>query len=63
MDWEGPVPLDDDAESVQVQRLLEYLSSSEKDSLRQMLPHSESLSEEWMINCYSVAKVFIASTI
>ena len=52
------MPLDDDAESVNVDDIQHHLSSSEKQTLRQLLPHSETLSEEWMINSFSVAKSF-----
>lgn len=52
-----------DAESVNVDEIEDYLSSSEKDTSRQLLPYSENVSEEWMINSFSVAKAYIISTI
>ncbi len=48
---------------MQVDDVEDYLSSNQKETLRQLLPHSEILSEEWMVNAFSVAKVFISSVV
>lgn len=58
-DWDGPVPVD--AEEVRVASLSEFLSSAEKETLSQHLAHPEVLTEEMMIQNFTVAKTFVHS--
>ena len=37
MDWEGPIPLSDDEETVTVEELADMLTDQQKDELREQL--------------------------
>ena len=59
MDWEGPVPLDDDDEdTVTVEELTEMLTDPQKDALREQLTvlDSHSFSQLDMLRQYTIAK-------
>lgn len=58
IDWSGPVPLADD-QTVMVDELPNILTHEERTTLSQQLTHSDTLTEEWMIHSYTVAKVFV----
>ena len=58
IDWSGPASLDDD-QTVTVDNLPSILSDEECTTLRQQLTHSDTLTEEWMVHSFTVAKVFI----
>lgn len=60
VDWEGPVPLDDDS-TVTVEELQDILSDAQKQQLKGMLsPLSTSaFSEEGMLAQYLLAKSFV----
>ena len=40
-------------------QLAKYSSDEECTTLRQQLTHSDTLTEEWMVHSFTVAKVFI----
>lgn len=60
-DWDGPIPTDDDAHGVLLDNLPPLLSSNQQEALTNLLPLSSTnnLSEEFMIERYSVAKQFV----
>lgn len=58
-DWEGPVPLQDDEATVSVEELPELLSEVQRSTLRDLIPHQDQLTDDWMINSFSVAKLFV----
>ncbi len=48
-----------DYQTVTVDDLPSILSDEERTTLSQQLTHSDTLTEEWMIHSFTVAKVFI----
>ena len=58
-DWNGPVPADNDADQVVVDDLPPLLSITQQQALRDQLPPSGPLSEEWMITSFTIAKSFV----
>lgn len=58
-DWNGPVPLDNDADIVVVDDLPPLLSSTQQQALKDQLPPSGALTEEWMITSFTIAKSFV----
>ena len=59
-DWDGPVPVcDNDDGTVVVDDLPPLLSATQQQALTDQLPPSESLTEDWMITNYTIAKVFV----
>lgn len=61
MDWEGPVPLNDDEDTVIVEELTEMLTDPQKDTLREQLValDSHSFSQLDMLRQYTVAKSYV----
>ena len=61
MDFEGPVPLDDDEDAVTVEELTEMLTDPQKDALREQLTtlDSHSFSQLDMLRQYTVAKSYV----
>ena len=61
IDWAGPVPTDEDDNTVTVDDLPDILSETEKDILRQHISDQGTctLTEECMIRSFTIAKVFI----
>ena len=61
MDWEGPVPLDDDEDTVTVEELTEMLTDPQKDALREQLTalDSHSFSQLDMLRQYTIAKSYV----
>ena len=58
IDLGGPTPVDDDS-TVVVDSLPPLLSQSQQQALMQEIPDCESLTEEWMINSFTIGKVFV----
>ena len=59
VDWEGPVPLDDDS-TVTVEELEDILSDDQKQQLQGMLsPLSNSVFSEGMLAQFLLAKSFV----
>ena len=58
MDWEGPVSLGDD-NTVVVEDPPRVLSEEGRDLLRQEIGQADVVTEDWMIESFTVAKVFI----
>ena len=58
IDWEGPVPDDNDENIVVVDNLPLLLSESQQQALEQEIPACDSPTEEWMISTYTIAKRF-----
>ena len=58
-DWEGPVPDSDNESTVIVDNLPPLLSVSQQQDLSQQIPACDSLTEEWMISSYTIAKRFV----
>ncbi len=58
IEWAGPVPLDDD-DVVRVDDVEDPLSDAEKTTLMQQITQPETLTEEWMIQTFTVDKVFV----
>lgn len=59
IDFEGPVPLDDDEHSVVVQELPHLLSEEERTTLRQQISQPDSTTGEWMVQSYAVTRSII----
>ena len=61
MDWEGPVPLDDDEDTVTVEELTEMLTDPQKDALQEQLIalDSHSFSQRDMLRQYTIAKSYV----
>lgn len=62
IDWSEPAPLEDE-QTVTVDNLPNILSDEERATLRQQLTHSDTLTEEWMVHSFTVAKVFVHAAI
>ena len=60
-DWDGPVPVSDhDNEgTVVLDTLPPLLSPTQQQDLSDQLPASGSLTEDWMITTYTIAKAFV----
>jgi hypothetical protein len=60
VDWDGPLPFGDD-NIVNLDNPRDVLSDSQRNMLIQQLriPHHDVLTEESMIHCYTIAKVFV----
>ena len=58
-DWEGPIPLKDDVEIVHVDQLPSILSEEQKATLQQQIELTGTLTEEWMIKNFAIAKDFV----
>ena len=58
-DWEGPVPDSDDESTVVLDDLPPLLSGSQQQALAQQIPVHESVTEEWMISSFTIAKTFV----
>ena len=58
MDFEGPVPVDDDI-TVVVHDLRSILSSEEECALQQQLDSTDSSSHEGLISRFTAAKIFV----
>ena len=56
---EGPIPVSSDESTVVLQDLPNVLSETQKRSLTEQIPQYETLSEEWMISSFTIAKVFV----
>ena len=52
------MPIDDD-DIVTVEELPDVLSAAEKAILQQQITHYDALTEEWMIQSFTTAKVFV----
>ena len=61
IDFEGPVPLDEDENPVVVEELPQFLSQEEMITLRQNIPQPDSVNDEWMIQNYAIARSIIHS--
>ena len=61
IDFEGPVPLDEDENPVVVEELPQFLSQEEMITLRQNIPQPDSLNDEWMIQNYAITRSIIHS--
>ena len=61
IDFEGPVPLDEDENAVVVEELPQFLSQEEMTTLRQHIPQPDSVNEEWMIQSYAITRSVIHS--
>ena len=61
MDWEGPIPLTDDEETVTVEELTDMLIDQQKDELREQLASLDlqSFSQLDMLRQYTVAKSYV----
>ena len=61
MDWEGPIPLTDDEETVTVEELTDMLIDQQKDELREQLASLDlqSFSQLDMLWQYTVAKSYV----
>ncbi len=59
IDWTGPVPVEDVDNVVRVDDLTDVLSDAEKATLMQQITQPDTLTEEWMIHSFSVAKLFV----
>ena len=61
VDWEGPVPTDDDISRVTIEELEEILDESQRDELQMVLsPLSGSdFSQQGMIGQFALAKSFV----
>ena len=53
IDFEGPVPLDEDENAVVVEELPHFLSQEEMTTLRQHISQPASMNDEWMIQLCS----------
>lgn len=58
-DWEGPIPLEDDVEIVHVDQLPSILSEEQEATLQQQIELTGTLTEEWMIKNFAIAKDFV----
>lgn len=58
-DWGGPVPVSDDDGTVTLDDLPPLLSATQQQHLSEQLPTSGSLTEDWMISAYTIAKAFV----
>ncbi len=58
IDWTGPVSLDDD-NTVVLDDLADVLSDTEKATLSDQIPQLTTLTEDWMIQSFTIAKVFV----
>ena len=58
-DWEGPIPLEDDLETVHVDQLPCILSEEQKATLLEQIVLTDTLTEEWMIKNFAIAKDFV----
>ncbi len=59
-DWEGPVGIgtgDDD--TVVVDNLPPMLSDDDQQTLRGQIPPFSTLTDEWMISSFTIAKVYV----
>ena len=65
VDWEGPVPLDDDVSTVTVEELSDMLTDSQKDQLKVLLaPLSASdFSQQAMLGQFAIAKSFVQQSV
>lgn len=61
IDFEGPVPLDEDENPVVVEELPQFLSLEEMITLRQNIPQPDSVNDEWMIQNYAITRSIIHS--
>lgn len=61
IDFEGPVPLDEDENTVSVEELPQFLSQEEMTLLRQHISQPESVNDEWMIQSYAITRLIIHS--
>lgn len=60
-DWDGSVPVCNDGDTVIVDDLPSLLSPAQQQALMDQLPDrdSGSLTEDWMITSYTMAKTFV----
>lgn len=61
IDFEGPVPLDEDENPVVVEELPQFLSQEEMITLRQNIPQPDSVNDEWIIQNYAITRSIIHS--
>ena len=61
IDFEEPVPLDEDENAVVVEELPHFLSQEEMTTLRQHISQPASMNDEWMIHSYAVTRSIIHS--
>ena len=61
IDFEGPVPLDEDENPVVVEELPQLLSQEEMITLRQNIPQPDNVNDEWMIQNYAITRSIIHS--
>lgn len=61
VDWDGPIPTSDES-TVQVDNLPSVLTSDQQDYLRSQIPPYTNLTDEWMIDSFTLAKVYIHNT-
>ena len=60
-DFEGPVPVDDEENTVEVEDIAGYLSDEEKEALQQHFVEPNALKEDKMLLNYVIAKTYIAT--
>ena len=59
IDYEGPVPLDDDEDNVVVQELPHFLSEEERTTLKQQIAQPDSITDEWLVQSYAITRSII----
>ena len=62
VDWSGPVPLEDSDDTVTVEELADFLTSSQKEELLDVLSSlpSNPFSQQGMLSRYAIAKTFVS---
>ena len=64
VDWEGPVPTEDDTSSVTIEELDDILDETQKDQLKALLtPISNDFSKQGMIGQFALAKSFVHQSV
>ena len=58
-DWEGPVATGTYDSTVEVINLPSFLTRVQQDRLRGQIPELNNLTDEWMINSFTIAKIFV----
>lgn len=59
IDYEEPVPLDNDSNIVRVDETPDYLSQEESNLLRQQLTYTDGFSKEALLHNFTIASLFV----
>ena len=63
IDWDSPIPVEDNEDAIVVDRLPEFLDAAQKVELRDLLSLSDgNLSHREMLSQFALAKTYVSQT-